>query len=81
MLMRREHLAIERYLVDMDRAVARSGVMSLHPTFDDFLRAYGGLTAVLADHNVKEERRLFPIIDRTTAASDRYELFRRIIIY
>jgi hypothetical protein len=30
---------------------------------DDLLRAQRGLAAVLADHNDKEERTLFPLLD------------------
>jgi hemerythrin-like domain-containing protein len=81
-LMRREHVAIERYLVDLLRAVER---LRTEPgrtaPVDDLLRAYWGSAAVLADHNAKEERRLFPIVDRALSTADREELLRRVILF
>jgi hemerythrin-like domain-containing protein len=81
MLMRREHMAIHRYLTDLGHAVRRCEMDSGRGPVDDFLRAYCGLSAVIADHNVKEERGLFPLIDRMTEATERYELFRRIVLF
>jgi hypothetical protein len=81
MLMQREHLAIERYLVDLGRAVDRFRIPSRRPPLDDFLRAYWGLGAVLGDHNAKEERRLFPTIDRATPAAHRTALLRSIVLF
>jgi hemerythrin-like domain-containing protein len=81
-LMRREHVAIDRYLDDIGRAVdAFRAAPEERAPIDDLLRAYWGLNAVLADHNVKEERRLFPIIDRALAAIDRYELLRSVVLF
>jgi hemerythrin-like domain-containing protein len=81
MLMRREHLAIERYLVELGRAVDRGRFPSPGPGADDVLRAHRGLSAVLGDHNVKEERGLFPTIDRATPAGGHSALLRRIVLF
>jgi iron-sulfur cluster repair protein YtfE (RIC family) len=80
--MAREHAAIRHHL----ERLLSSAERVLEPStrvrgFEDFLCADRALTAVLADHNEKEERTLFPLLDRTTTDAERQEILRRIVLY
>ncbi len=80
--MRREHRALERYLIDLEIAAE---AYRTAPTRDearaDLLRAERCLSAVVADHNEKEERGLFPTIDRTSAHAEREDMLRKVILF
>jgi hemerythrin superfamily protein len=45
------------------------------------IRAYKGLAAVLADHNQKEERTLFPFLDRMLPEEERWAILRRLLLF
>jgi hemerythrin-like domain-containing protein len=81
-LMRREHRALESYLVELETAADAYRVTPTRPEVRDaLLRAERCLAAVVGDHNEKEEGALFPLIDRTSAPVERDDLLRKAILF
>ncbi len=80
--MRREHRALERYLVDLETAAETfRATQSRASSLEHLARAHRCLSAVLAEHNEKEERTLFPTIDLTSAFAEREEMLREVVLY
>jgi hemerythrin-like domain-containing protein len=81
-LMEREHRAILHYVDRLIHAAER--IMDPH-TRDEatelLLRAHHGLAAVLSEHNDKEERTLFPLLDRTLPEKERSSVLRRLLFF
>jgi hemerythrin-like domain-containing protein len=67
----RLHMAAERMLVVREREAAAGEVK----------RVLRGLGAVVAEHSDKEERIMFPLLDRTLGEGQREELLRRLILF
>jgi len=61
-----------------DRIVDRS---TREEAIEDLLRAYQALAYVLAEHNKKEERTLFPLLDRTLPEKERWDILRRLLLF
>jgi hemerythrin-like domain-containing protein len=79
--MRREHVAVslylDRLLANAERVVAPNADAS---TLDSLRQAHVGLSAVLADHNDREERSLFPLLEEpNTDARD--DLVRKVLLF
>jgi iron-sulfur cluster repair protein YtfE (RIC family) len=70
-VMRLEHVRIKEQLAAMDEALARGAL-------DGFRRAYDALGELLPAHNVKEERILYPAIDRLLGPDERREMVERM---
>ncbi len=47
----------------------------------ELLRSHGGLTAVVAEHEDREERTMFPLLDRTLSREHRHEVLRRLVLF
>lgn len=81
-LMEREHLAIVHYA---DRLLlAAEGIMDpsrRDEAVETLLRARHGLAAVLSEHNEKEERTLFPLLDRKLPEEERWRVLRRLLFF
>jgi regulator of cell morphogenesis and NO signaling len=81
-LMEREHIAIMHYV---DRLLLAAGrvvdPLRRDEASEGLLRAHHGLAAVLSDHNDKEERTLFPLLDRTLPEEQRWEVLRRLLLF
>lgn len=81
-LMEREHRAILHYVERLLRAAVRIlDARSRDEATEDLLRAHWGLVGVLADHNDKEERALFPLLDRMLPEPERLEVLRRLVLF
>jgi hemerythrin-like domain-containing protein len=81
-LMEREHRAILHYVERLLRAAVRIlDVRSRDEATEDLLRAHCGLVGVLEDHNDKEERALFPVLDRMLFEPERLEVLRRLVLF
>jgi len=81
-LMEREHKAILHYIDRMARAADRIVDRSTREeAIEDLLRAYQALAYVLAEHNKKEERTLFPLLDRTLPEKERWDILRRLLLF
>ena len=65
--MRREHQQIREFLSRMEAALD-AGAM---PAAEDD----AGLAAIVAEHNMKEEMILYPMIDRQATAEERQQVF------
>jgi hemerythrin-like domain-containing protein len=81
-LMEREHVAIVHYV---DRLLLAAG-RAVDPSWrdeaiEDLLRAQHGLAAVLSEHNDKEERTLFPLLDRTLSEEQRWDVLRQLLLF
>lgn len=70
-VMRLEHVEIRRALEDISSALACEDGQA----FDAGVEA---LVGVLEEHNMKEERVLYPLLDRWSSAADRAELVRKM---
>jgi len=80
--MEREHRAILHYVERLLRAAERIlDARSRTEATDDMLRAHRGLASVLADHNDREERTLFPLLDRALPEADRWAILRRLVLF
>lgn len=80
--MREEHKAILAYVDRLEREADALRLASRRDaTVSRLLDAEAGLAAILADHNVKEEKHLFPLLDHTTPRAAREPLLRQIVIY
>ncbi len=80
--MEREHRAILHYIERLLRAAER--VLDAHQrdeAIEELLRTHRGLAGVLADHNEREERSFFPLLDRTLREEDRNEVLRRLVLF
>ena len=55
--------------------------MSTKPRQAHLLRAEKGLAAVVAEHSEREERTLFPLLDRTLRKEHRAEVLRRLVLF
>lgn len=81
-LMEREHIAIlhyvDRLLLAAERVVDPS---TRAEAGEDLLRASHGLASVLSDHNDKEERTLFPTLDRTLPEAQRWSVLRQLLLF
>jgi regulator of cell morphogenesis and NO signaling len=69
-VMRHEHRRIEEQLQAIDRNVAEENM--------DDAQAEQALRALLAAHNLKEERVLYPAIDQVATTEERSEMLRNI---
>jgi iron-sulfur cluster repair protein YtfE (RIC family) len=69
-VMRHEHRRIEEQLQAIDRNVAEENM--------DDAQAEQALLALLAAHNLKEERVLYPAIDQVATTEERSEMLRNI---
>jgi len=77
-----EHLAILSYVARIEREADALRTADDHDrAAQSLLDAEAGLAAVIAEHNQKEERGLFPLLDHTTSAADRKRLLRQIVLY
>lgn len=80
--MRAEHAVVIDYL---DKIVAR--VATLVGTArgtdwtHDVLGALTGLEAILHEHNQREEKMLFPLLDKTTAPFEKEHLLKRLVLF
>ncbi len=80
--MKAEHKAILAYVERLEREADAVRVSSQRDkAVARLLDAEAGLAAILADHNAKEEGRLFPLLDHTTPASARDPLLRQIVTF
>jgi iron-sulfur cluster repair protein YtfE (RIC family) len=70
-VMQREHRLIESALGEMRLALARGAVSA-------FREAHRRLVELLEAHNLKEERVLYPAIDRVLGAVERADLIARM---
>jgi iron-sulfur cluster repair protein YtfE (RIC family) len=80
--MEREHRAMVHYL-DRLRAVAER-MLLVHErdqAAGEVQRVLRGLGAVIAEHSDKEERIMFPLLDRTLGEEQRAELLRKLVLY
>ena len=69
-VMRHEHRRIEEQLQAIDRSISEENADDAEPE--------QALLAVLAAHNLKEERVLYPAIDQVTAPEECREILRNI---
>ncbi len=80
--MRVEHVALLTYVDRVEyeatalRISARRKAAAEH-----LLEAEAGLAAVLADHNRREEKVLFPLLDHTLTRAAREEALRKIVMF
>ena len=80
--MEREHRAILHYVERLLGAAARLLDARVRDgATEDLVRAYRGLAGILADHNDKEERALFPLLDRTLRVPERLTVLRRLVLF
>jgi iron-sulfur cluster repair protein YtfE (RIC family) len=70
-VMRHEHEVVRRYLDDMGAALGRLDIAG-------FRTASERLEGVLASHNLKEERILYPMVDRLLPDGERRELAEQL---
>lgn len=81
-LMQLEHRAILRYVERTLRAAEHVlGASGRDEGIEELLQAYRGLTGVLADHNDREERTLFPLLDRVLREEERQDVLRRLVLF
>jgi hemerythrin-like domain-containing protein len=81
-LMEREHRAILHYVERLLRAAERVLDAKIRTeAVDDLLRAQRGLAAVLADHNDREERTLFPLLDHVLPEGERRRILHRLVLF
>jgi hemerythrin-like domain-containing protein len=81
-MMEREHRAMLHYLERL--LVAAQRMLQAHEreqATSDVLRVLRGLNAVVAEHSDKEERTMFPMLDRNLSEPQRTELLRRIVLF
>jgi hemerythrin-like domain-containing protein len=80
--MQREHHAmlhyLERLLVTAERMLQKH---EREQATGELQRVLRGLNAVIAEHSDKEERTMFPLLDRTLTESQRAELLRRLVLF
>jgi hemerythrin-like domain-containing protein len=78
----REHRAmlhyVERVLCSAERVLDTRG---RDEAIEDLLRAQRGLAAIVAEHGDREERCLFPMLDRTLDKAHRDEVLRRLVLF
>lgn len=80
--MEREHRAILHYVERLLRAAERVlDTQHRDEGIEELLRTHRGLVGVLADHNEREERSLFPLLDRTLHQDDKREILRRLVLF
>ena len=80
--MEREHRAVLHYVERLLRAAERVlDARCRDEATEDLLRAHRGLAGVLAEHNDREERTMFPLLDRTVPEPERWDLLRRIVLF
>ncbi len=80
--MEREHRAILHYIERLLGAAERVlDTQHRDDGIEDLLRTHRGLVGVLADHNEREERSLFPLLDRTLREDDKNEILRRLVLF
>jgi len=72
-VMRYEHMEIIR-LLGIVAALFESG----QPAREEFDRVHASLVALLHEHNMKEERIIYPMTDRMTPPPRLHELCRKI---
>jgi hemerythrin-like domain-containing protein len=79
--MKREHVAValylDRLLATAERIVAPSADAK---ALDTLRQAHMGLAAVLADHNAREERSLFPLLEEPSPEA-RDDLVRKVLLF
>jgi hemerythrin-like domain-containing protein len=81
-MMEREHRAILHYVERL--LVAAEHMLQAHDrerAAGDLLRVLRGLNAVIAEHSDKEERTMFPLLDRTLTESQRADILRRLVLF
>lgn len=81
-LMEREHRAILHYVERLLRSAENVLDAKIRAeAVDDLLRAQRGLAAVLADHNDREERTLFPLLDHVMSEGERSRILHRLVLF
>ena len=81
-MMEREHRAILHYVERL--LVAAERMLQAHDrerAVGELLRVLQGLNAVVAEHSDKEERIMFPLLDRTLTESQRGNILRRLVLF
>ncbi len=80
--MEREHRAmlhyVERLLVVAERMLHTE---EREAAIGELVRVVRGLDAVVAEHSDREERFMFPLLDRKLAEGQRAELLRRLVLF
>lgn len=80
--MEREHIAILHYVDRLLLAAERIvDATRREEASEDLLRASHALAGVLSDHNDKEERTLFPTLDRVLAEEQRWKVLRQLLLF
>ncbi len=80
--MHAEHRAISAYVDRIERDADELRIASSRQrVVTKLLEAEAALAAVVADHNQKEERALFPLLDHTMPAKDRERMLRSIVTF
>jgi hemerythrin-like domain-containing protein len=78
----REHRAILMYVERTLRAAEHVlGPYGRNEGVEELLQAHRGVAGVLADHNDREERILFPLLDRMLDKEARREVLRRLVLF
>jgi iron-sulfur cluster repair protein YtfE (RIC family) len=80
--MEREHRAMLHYLDRLREAAER--MLLVHErehAAASVQRVLRGLAAVVAEHSDKEERIMFPLLDRTLGEGQRAELLRELVLF
>ena len=78
----REHRAVLHYIERLLRAAERVlDARVREEAIEELMRAHRGLMGVLADHNDREERTLFPLLDRLLPEEERWDLLRRLVLF
>ena len=81
-MMEREHRAILHYLERLLVAAERMlHTEDRHHAIGEILRVVRGLDAVVAEHSDREERTMFPLLDRKLSEGHRADLLRRLILF
>ena len=81
-IMRREHEAMGVYLARVTDAAERLlGAEGRRDAAAALRSAHRGLADVLSEHNAKEERAVFPFLDKTSRARDREAMLRLIVLF
>lgn len=80
--MHTEHLALLSYVARIEReADALRVAAGREAAIGRLLDAETGLAAVIAEHNEKEERGLFPLLDHTMKPADRDRVLRDVVLF